>query len=307
MRKDETFLNSKVDGRKIHTVFWEPETEPRAVVQIAHGMSEHIGRYEPFASFLCENGIAAAGHDHHGHGQSARGEGDLGFFAEGEHEDAVVRDIRTVTNECKRRFPGLPVFLLGHSMGSFFVRRFLSLYSGELAGAILLGTGWFPSPLAGTGLFLSRAVCRFKGEKAVSPLLERLVRGRGKKAFPEEGEDAWLSSDPETVRIFEADPLCGFPFTAGAYRDFFAVMKSVADEEDYDAVRKTLPVLVASGERDPVGGRKAVEKVAAQYRRLELTDVTAKVFPGDRHEILNEKDRDEVRAYLLGWLNARIR
>ena len=130
--------------------------------------------------------------------------------------------------------------------------------------------------------------------------------GRCAKAFPEDGL-AWLSKAPEVLKAYRADPLCGRPLRAGGYRDFFEILLSVAQEEDYDGIRKTLPVLVASGERDPIGGKRAVEKVAAEYRRLDLHDVTDLVFPGDRHEILNETDGDEVRAALLGWLNAHIR
>ena len=127
------------------------------------------------------------------------------------------------------------------------------------------------------------------------------------KAFPGEGALAWLTSDPAVIAAYEADPLCGFSFTAGAYRDFFRVMLSVAREEDFDNIRRSLPVLAVSGEVDPVGGKRAVEKLAARYRKLDFADVTEKVFPGDRHEILNEKDRSDVYAYIAGWMEKRIR
>lgn len=307
MKREDFTLNSAAAGRRIHAVVWEPEAEPRAVLQISHGMSEHIGRYEPFAAYLTERGIAVIGHDHLGHGQSVRSAEDLGFFAEGDASDAVIRDLKTVTLEAKHRFPGLPVFLLGHSMGSFFVRRYLPLWGGEIAGALFLGTGIFPAVAAKTGLSIAQLISKSKGERSVSPLLESLVVGRNQKAFASEGRNAWLSTAPDTIAAFEADPLCGFPFTAGAYRDFFTVMLSVAREEEYANIRRSLPVLVVSGERDPVGGQRAVKKLAARYRELDFADVTEKIFPGDRHEILNESDRADVMAFIAGWIEKRIR
>lgn len=308
MNKTELFFDSSAPGGRIHAVFWEPEGETRALLQITHGMAEYIERYEPFAEYLTERGFAVSGHDHLGHGKSAEKPEDLGFFAEGgQGASYLLQDIKAVGLECKRRHPGLPLFLLGHSMGSFFARRTLPLYGGEYAGAIIMGTGAISSFLAHTGLTLSRMICRFKGERTVSPLLESMVLGSSVKAFQKEGPLAWLSVNPENVKKYEADPLCGFPFTAGAYRDFFSVMASVSDREGYDGIRCTLPILVISGECDPVGGKNAVEKVAQEYRRLDFTDVTAKIFPGDRHEILNENDRDEVYAFLFAWMNGRVR
>lgn len=294
-------------GHPIHAVFLEPEGEPRAVLQITHGMAEYIGRYADFAAYLTERGFAVAGHDHPGHGESVKTHDDLGFFGPGDNADALILDMKAVTLEAKRRNPGLPVFLLGHSMGSFFVRRYLPLFGGELAGAVVMGTGWIPAFLSKTGLSLSRLICRTKGERTVSPLLESLVLGGNAKAFPGEGRLAWLSVNTANVAAYEADPLCGFPFTAGAYRDFFSIMLSVAKEEGFDNIRRSLPLLLISGEVDPVGGKRAVEKLAARYRELDFADVTEKIFPGDRHEILNEVDRADVYAYIAGWMEKRIR
>lgn len=306
MTREDLTLSSAAGG-SIHAVLWEPEGEPRAVLQITHGMAEYIDRYEDFAAYLAERGFAVAGHDHPGHGGSVRAPADLGFFGEGDNADALIRNMKTVTLEAKRRNPGLPVFLFGHSMGSVFVRRYLALYGGEIAGAVVAGTVWLSPALAKTGLNIARAVCRTKGVRSLSPLLDSITLGNNAKAFPGEGALAWLTSDPSVVAAYEADPLCGFPFTAGAYRDFFSVMLSVAREEDFDNIRRSLPLLIVSGELDPVGGKRAVEKLAARYRQLDFADVTEKIFPGDRHEILNERDRAEVYAYIAGWLEKRIR
>ena len=306
MTREDLTLPSAA-GQTIHAVAWEPEEEPRAVLQLTHGMAEHIDRYADFAATMTERGFAVAGHDHPGHGRSVRTSADLGFFGEGDNADALIRDMKTVTLEAKRRNPGLPVFLFGHSMGSVFVRRYMALYGGEIAGAIIAGTVWLSPALAKTGLNIARAVCRMKGARSLSPLLDSITLGNNSKAFPGEGALAWLTSDPAVIAAYEADPLCGFSFTAGAYRDFCRVMLSVAREEDFDNIRRSLPVLGVAGELDPVGGKRAVEKLAARYRKLDFADVTEKVFPGDRHEIINEKDRSDVDAYIAGWMEKRIR
>ncbi|MBQ3706490.1 MAG: alpha/beta hydrolase [Clostridia bacterium] len=307
MKREDITLPSAAPGRRLHTVIRSPDEEPRAVLQISHGMMEHIGRYEAFAEALAGRGIAVVGHDHLGHGTSVTDERDRGFFAEGDASEALIRDLRSVTLEAKRRFPGRPVFLVGHSMGSFFARRYLPLFGGEIAGAVFMGTGWFPNPAAGFGKHLSRAICRIRGERAASPLLDEIIVGRNVKAFPEDGRLGWLSKRRQNIADYEADPLCGFRFTAGAYRDFLTILSAVADEDGYDGIRRTLPILVISGELDPVGGKTAVRKVAAEYRRLGFTDVTEKIVPDDRHEILNEDDREEVCAYLAAWILERVR
>ncbi len=306
MNKFDFTLNSAAAGKRIHTVVWEPEGEPRAVLQLVHGMAEYIDRYDGFARYLASRGIAAIGHDHLGHVQTASSAKELGFFAEGDGSEIVIRDMKTVTLEAKRRWPGVPVFILGHSMGSFFTRRYLAVCGGEVSGAVIMGTGFIPSSAAGFANSLSRAVCRLRGERHPSPGLEKLILGKSAKSFPADGSLGWLSVNRENVKRYEADPLCGFTFTAGAYRDFTKILVSVAKEEDYDGIRRSLPVLVISGELDPVGGKAAVEKVAGEYRRLGFSDVTGKVFEGDRHEILNEDDREEVYAFISDWLVDRI-
>ena len=306
MNKFDFYLNSAAQGKRVHTVVWEPDDDPRAVLQLVHGMAEYIERYDEFARYLAARDIAVIGHDHLGHGQTAQSEAELGFFAEGDASEIVIRDMKTVTLEAKRRWPGVPVFILGHSMGSFFTRQYLAVCGGEVTGAVIMGTGFIPAPVAKLANSLSRKVCRFKGERHPSPLLEKLILGKSAKSFPTEGRLGWLSANRENVKRYEADPLCGFTFTAGAYRDFTKILVSVAKEEDFDGIRRSLPILVISGELDPVGGKDAVGKLAAAYRRLEFTDVTEKIFPGDRHEILNENDREAVYAYIAAWLGEKM-
>ena len=307
MTREDLTLPSSAAGHSIHAVHWEPESEPRAVLQIAHGMSEHIGRYEDFAAYLTERGFAVAGHDHLGHGGSVRTPEDLGFFADEDASDALLRDMKAVTLAAKQRNPGIPVFLFGHSMGSVFTRRYMALYGGEIAGAVIAGTPWVPPLLAETGLNLSRLACRTKGIRSRSPLLDSLTLGKNAGAFRGEGPLAWLTSDPAVIAAYEADPLCGFFFTAGAYRDFYTILCAVAREEEFDGIRRSLPVLVTSGELDPVGGASAVRRLAERYRRLDFADVTEKIFPGGRHEILNERNRADVYAAIADWAEKHIR
>ena len=299
MKMTETYIPSSAAGQRLHVTIWRPEGEVRAVLQMVHGMSEYIGRYGDLAGFFCAHGIAAIGHDHLGHGRTARKPEDLGFFGEESAKAALIEDMYAVTRTARREFPGAPVFLLGHSMGSFFTRRYLAVHGGEIAGAVIMGTGWVPAPVPSVGVLLAKLACAVRGPRYRSPLLENLALGRSERAFAAEGKLAWLSTNADNARLYEADPLCGFSFTAGAYRDFFGILADVAAEKGYDAVPRTLPVLVTSGAEDPIGGGAAVTKVAGEYRRLGLRDVTEKVFPGDRHEICNEKDREAVFDSLL--------
>ena len=305
MKKTEIYLPSADPGKRIRAVFAEPSVPPRAVVQIVHGMSEHIGRYLPFIEYLTEQGFAAAGHDHPGHGLSAEQPDDIGFFARKDGADILIRNIRTVTLEAVRRYGDLPVFLLGHSMGSFLLRRCIAVYPG-LSGAVIAGTGYFPSAAAHSGVRIAEMICRLKGERAVSPFLQNLALGRCAKAFPGEGPLAWLSKDPENIRIYEADPLSGFPFTAGAYRDFFSALADVSDEKDYEKIDRSLPLLVISGENDPIGGIRAVGKVAGRYRELGFSDVTATVVKNGRHEILNDFGHRTVWNYIAAWIGGHL-
>lgn len=303
MKKETFFLNSSDGKNRLHGFFWLPEGDPRALVQITHGMAEYIDRYDPFASFLANQGYAVIGHDHLGHGQTAKSDADLGFFAEKDGDRIVIDDIHLVTLEAKKRFPGKKILLLGHSMGSFMTRRYLAVYSKDLDGAIIMGTGNIPAPVAGLGVFCSKVSVLFHKDHYRSKFLTGLALGSNNKPFaPNRTEVDWLSRNNENVDRYVADPLCGFLFTNAAFRDFFTVMKKIAKQEGFDTIRRDLPLLIISGELDPVGGKKACTAVKAQYDQLGFTDVTLKLYPEDRHEILNELDREQVFSDLLLWI-----
>lgn len=307
MKKETIYLNSTDQKNRLHGFVWLPEGEPKAVLQLTHGMAEYIDRYDPFARYLAESGWAVIGHDHLGHGESVKSDAELGYFADKEGDKILIDDIHLFTIEAKKRFPGKKVFLLGHSMGSFMARRYLAVYGRELDGAIIMGTGDIPGAVAGVGRFSAKTSIRFRGDHYRSKFLTGLTLGSNNKPFaPNRTAVDWLSRNNDNVDRYEADPLCGFAFTSRAYLDFFTVLKKLANKEGFDTIPRSLPILITSGELDPVGGKKACENVKKLYDGLGFTDVTLKLYPEDRHEILNEVDRDTVFADLKGWLESKI-
>ena len=214
------------DGRSIlHVMHWRPVGQPRAVLQIAHGMTEHVGRYGEFAAALAEQGIAVIGHDHLGHGKTAGCEEKLGFFAEKNGAIFLVQDIHRVHVRAVKLYPEIPKFILGHSMGSFLVRRYLTKYGWEEDGAILMGTGDYPAGVLLLALAAVNGTALVRGDRCRSRLLHHLVLGNYNRRIPgAKTPDDWLSRDEEKVNQFVEDPLCQFRFTCSAYRDFFRVM-----------------------------------------------------------------------------------
>lgn len=307
MSKQEVFIPSG-DGRtQLHGIVWEPDgIEVKAVVQLVHGMCEYIDRYHDFAVFLTGHGYAVIGHDHLGHGKSMNSEADLGYFADKDGHNIVVEDMHRITDYGKNRWYGKPLFILGHSMGSFMTRRYLTRYSDELAGAIVMGTGMIPGGVAKAGRLMANLIGKIKGYRHPSKMLTNMVLGGNNKPFePGRTDCDWLTKDEVIVDSYVADPLCGFMFTAGAFRDFFTVMAELADGVDADKIRRNLPVLITMGEIDPVGGAKAGKELFDKYTAMGMSDVTLKIYPGDRHEILNELDRRQVYEDILKWVEKR--
>lgn len=308
MKKEVFYIPSANGVSRVHCVHWKPEGEVRAVLQITHGMVEYIERYEPLARVLTADGIAVVGHDHLGHGKTAAGGEDLGFFAEKDGDKAMLKDIHRVAITAKRLYPGLPCFLMGHSMGSYFARRYITIYGQERDGAIFMGTGWVPELLATVGQLLSALICRLKGGHYRSHLLVYLTLEGYNRAFRKEGlRNAWLSRERVSVEAYNEDPLCNFWFTASAYRDFFTILRDLAREKQFGRIPKDLPVLFLSGDQDPVGDfGTGTKKAYESIRHLGLSDVNIKLYADDRHELVNETDREQVYEDIRQWLNAHI-
>jgi len=285
---------------------WEPANNAKGIVQIVHGIAEHSGRYEEFAEYLTRNGYIAAAEDLMGHGESASPDCPLGCIRGG--WDSLAADIHSLTLLLKDRYPGLPVFLMGHSMGSFLVRTCLYTYPAEkLKGAVLLGTAWQPAPVLAAGRALARHEIRRLGADRPCPTLYTLIFGSYLRQFPgETAPNAWICSDPSVVERYTADPMCGFvPSSAliGAMLDGMTVNQAPVN---LSGMPKDLPVCFIAGGRDPVGNSgKGVRQCLLAFRKAGMKDTVMELRPEDRHEVLNETDKDQVWDWILSWLEAK--
>lgn len=304
MRSEYT-ISSNDSEQTLHYVVWQPETPPVAILQLTHGMQEYILRYDGFAQAIVAHGWAVIGHDHLGHGQSGKWE--RGFFTEHPQGARIlIDDIHLITALAKERWPGLPLFLFGHSMGSFFSRRYLAEYGKELSGAIICGSGWYPALATGTAYCASRMFGFFMGDHYYSKALATLCSLPFLHAFSDEGPGAWLSRNKKNVEQYKQDPLCGFHFTIGGYRFMYQNLMLLSRGYHHEQLQP-IPLLVISGSDDPVGGTKGVQKIAAYYRGRGFCDVTEHLLPADRHEILFEDDAPSTIQYIAQWLNDHLK
>lgn len=274
----------------------------KAVVQISHGMAEHAARYLQFAEYLCENGFAVVLHDHIGHGESAASPELLGYF--GKHgEQSFTEDMKIVTDWAQKEYPSLPLFLLGHGMGSLIARNYTAQYGNLLAGAVYSGTSG-SNPALGFGLLLCNVLIKCKGEKYRSKLLDKIAFGAYNKKTEKRTPCDWASRDKQEVDKFIADPFCGYMYTVSGMKALFLTVREISKDSWYAALPQNLPVLLISGAMDPIGNYgKGVQEV---YRHLKETghrNVQIKLYDGARHEILNETNRKEVYADILDFFN----
>ncbi len=295
------------DGCSIHALEWSPEGPPRGIVQLVHGISEHIGRYDETARFLAEHGFLVCGEDHLGHGRTVS-DGSYGFFAPENGWTLAARDIRALRKLEGARHPNLPYFLLGHSMGSFLTRTYLILWPGTVSGAVLMGTGQEPAPLVALGRLISALECRRLGPRGVSPLVHTLSLGAYNRRFrPNRTPSDWLSRDPAEVDAFLADPLCQPRPTVSLFRDMMRALQFIARRDQLARMDPSVPVCFLSGQEDPVGGMgRGVEKVVRMFRDAGCRNLSVRLYPGARHELFHEQNRREVWADLLNWLEGRL-
>ena len=304
----EFYFDSTTGKNTLYAVSCVPDSAPRGVVQIAHGIADHIDRYRDFMQFLAENGFAAVGNDHLGHGKSIRGIEEQGFFAEENGWDHVVQDMDKLHDLMKADYPDLPYIFFGHSMGSFLTRTYIVKHPEKPDLVILSGTGHQSKALVYSGYAMAEAIVRAKGPRADGRFLNDLAFGsyHSKVRFPMTDFD-WLSQDYEMVRKYINDPLCGFVAKASLYRDMMGGIKFVTDQKNIGAMNKDTPVYFMSGDKDPVGDYgKGVERAYKAFCQAGLRDVFMRLYPDGRHEMLNELNRQQVYQDVLDWINQRL-
>lgn len=308
MISEDIYYPSHDGVTKIHACLWKPEGEIKGIVQIIHGMCEYAARYSPFAEFLTSYGFLVCAEDHLGHGQSVRSEEYLGYFNDERSCDIVIADIRTLQLTVRENYEKLPYFVLGHSMGSFFCRKYISLYGKELNGAIVMGSGFKSRATLNTALCAVKLNALFCGWKNRSKLIKKLAFGSYNKKFsPARKESDWLSVNTDNVDRYEKDPLCFFSFTNNGYAILFGIIKQACSDKVISAVPANLPVFFVAGEDDPVGDYgKGVIKAKNKFVKAGVKDVTLKLYPSARHEILNDNCKEEVQKDILAFLCAHM-
>lgn len=288
------------DKKTIYLQEWAVES-PRAIVQIIHGMVEHVGRYDALAQYLNAHGFYVVADDHRGHGKTD--EKTLGYDKKSMFEN-TLKDEKLITDLYQKKFTGIPYFVLGHSYGSFITQRYLADYGERVSGVILSGSNYEKGAEFTFGLIVAKLGCMFTEQKPAK-LIEKLSFGSYAKHFSD-GE--WLSTDAESNAKYHADPLCSFTCSYRFYADFFAGIRKLYTAEYRNKLRRDLPLLLVAGEDDPVGEMgKGVKKLAAFYEKEGMKNVTLKLFPNSRHEFLNEKEgRDEKWGTVLDFLERTL-
>lgn len=294
-------LKASADELELAVAVAEPVGQAKGIFQIVHGMAEHKERYYAFMDVLASSGYVAVIHDHRGHGESVLSPGDLGYMYDGGWE-AMVEDVKVVQDWAREQYPGLPVSLFGHSMGSMVVRSFAKRYDSSIANLIVCGC---PSdnPAKGAGRVLTLMIAFFRGWHYRPDLINQMSFGAYNKSFASEGPCAWLSRNKENVKTYLKDPLCGYCFTANGFYGLLGVMKDCYNPKRWALKNPSLKILFISGADDPCRiDDKAFAKAVEFMRQLGYKNVKSKLYPGLRHEILLEKEAPEVYSDILSFI-----
>ena len=305
---EDFYFESSTGCNTIRALKCAPDGKAKAVVQIAHGIAEHIDRYRDFMAFLAENGYAAVGDDHLGHGKTIRDHSEQGFFAEKDGWDHVVADMDKLHDMMKEQYPDIPYVFFGHSMGSFLTRTYLIKHPDKYDAAVISGTGHQPRLMVLGGYAAACLFVKLQGARTVGTTLNDIAFGSYNKGYknPRTIYD-WLSRDPAVVDAYAADPLCGFIATNGLFRDMMGGIKFITDQQNIEMMNKEKPIYFMSGDADPVGENgKGVTRAYDAFCRAGLHDVTLRLYPGGRHEMLNELNKDVVYKDILNWLNEKL-
>lgn len=301
MRKD--IFYSSCGAGKIHAAVWEPEGDVKGIVQIVHGIAEHVDRYEELAAFLNDRGYLVAAEDHMGHGRSAQTT-EVGVFHGGWH--SVVKDTAALNQQLRTAYPDVPYVLLGHSMGSFIARTLLTYPDVQLDACILSGTAWMPKPVIYAGKMISGLYAKRKGDSAKNQSLQNLMfSGYNKRIKDCRTPYDWLTTDATVVDKYIEDPMCGFLASAGLLRDMLTGLIYNQKRKNLLKMDKNLPVHFIAGTEDPVGDYgRGVSKAVKAFQKAGLHNVTCKLYEGKRHELHNEDIKEQVYSEIYNYICA---
>lgn len=302
----EFYIYSSIDEKRLHCVdFAENLKNPKMILQICHGMAEHIKRYKDFALFLEKQGIKTFGMDNRGHGESVEYDEIQGHIADEKGNIKLVEDVYALNKYIKNEFPGRQIVILGHSMGSIIVRNFLNEYSNQVDGAIICGTTGIYGMKHRMAMLLARMFSS-KGATKKSEFINKLAfKGYNSKIKDKNTDFDWLSRDEKVVEDYILDKNCGFLCTNKFYLDLMTLIKEMSDKNNVQKVRKDLPILFISGKADPVGEYgKGVLKSYRMYKELGIKNVKLKLYAKMRHEILNEIDKEKVYIDICKFLES---
>lgn len=297
IRTEEMRYDSRDRETKIYAKKWIPEGEPKAILQIVHGMSEAIARYDEYATWMAERGILVMGNDHLGHGRTKTENGTWGYFCKRDPATVLVRDVHRLKKIVQEEHPGVPIFIMGHSMGAIIAREYISRYGTGISGAILQATGMQKVGTVKVARRLAKIIGTFCGDKHRSGLINRIAFGHYNDRIPKPcGEAAWLSHNEENIKEYTENPAYGFVFTINGFLTLGELITRTQDEDDMYNIPKRLPILLACGTEDPTGGYgKGVQELYDIYRdTCHIEDVELKLYDGMRHEIHNEIGREKV-------------
>lgn len=307
VKKEELYFDSRDNINKIHAVKWIPERDkPVCILQIIHGMAEYIERYDEFAHAMAQKGILVTGEDHLGHGKSVGENGTYGYFCERDAATVVVRDAHRLKKMIQEQYPGVPYVILGHSMGSFILRNYLCRYGTGIQAAVIVGTGMQPKPLIYLGkavLAVQKVLC---GSKHPSRLMDALsFRSYNKRITDAETQMDWLTKERQIVKAYMEDPMCGFTFTVNGFQTLLELVNRLHKKENLEKMPKELPVLFTAGADDPVGEYgEGVKRAYQSFKDAGMKNVQLKLYDSDRHELLNETDKDTVYEDICQWIRS---
>ena len=307
MKKENIYFESRDGVSKLHAIVWSDETKkPIGILQIIHGMAEYIDRYDDFARFMVEKGFVVVGDDHLGHGDSVGENGTFGYFCKKDPATVLVRDEHRLKKLMEAKYTGVPYYILGHSMGSFIARNYLNRYGSGIQGMIVMGTGNQSKALLSASKVLVGLTGFFCGEKHVAKFINKLAFGTYNRAIEDAKTNVdWLTKDETIVDKYIADERCGFTFTVNGFRGLFELIYRLQKPKNLTSIPKDIPIFFVSGEEDPVGDYgEGVIGAKNALVRAGLENVSMKLYPGDRHEILNETDKDIVYQDIYEWLES---